>query len=240
MEALVRQGGSVDLLRTLLANNLPVLAETWLVHDGDGLGHYRLITGYDDAARQFTTADSLNGPSFGVDYDQFDADWRVFNRLYLLVYPAHQTELVAAIVGADLDEAAMYRRLLAQAQADATANPADAIAHFNLGDVLTRLDRPAEAVAAFDQARQLGLHWRRLWYQFTPFEAYMAVGRYQDVLALTEATLKSSGGLEEAYYYHGLALEAAGLPGAPADFEAALQYNPLFAPAQTALNRLAP
>jgi tetratricopeptide (TPR) repeat protein len=89
---------------------------------------------------------------------------------------------------------------------------------------------------AFDRARQLGLHWRRLWYQFTPFEAYYATGRYQDVLALAEATIKGTGGLEEAYYYRGLALQATGQPGAEEDFQAALDYNPNFAPATEALN----
>ncbi len=74
-----------------------------------------------------------------------------------------------------------------------------------------------------------------MWYQFTPFEAYYANGRYQDVLALAEATIKGAGGLEEAYYYHGLALQATGQPGAQADFEAALDYNPNFTLAAEAL-----
>jgi tetratricopeptide (TPR) repeat protein len=238
--AIVRRGGTIELLKTLLSNNLPVLAETWLVHDGDGLGHYRLITGYDDATGQLTTSDSLNGPDFRVSYEQFATDWRVFNRLYLVVYPPEQADLVAAIIGAEMDDTVMNERLLAQAQSEAAQNPADAIAHFNQGDALTYLGRFEEAADAFDRARQLGLHWRRLWYQFTPFEAYYAVGRYQDVLDLTEATLRGTGGLEEAYYYHGLALLATGQPGARADFEAALEYNPLFTPAADALGQLAP
>ncbi len=239
LEAIVRQGGSIDRLKALLSHNLPVLTETWLVHDGDGLGHYRLITGYDDATGQFNTFDSLNGPNYQVSYDQFEADWRVFNHLYLVVYPADQTEVVRAIIGDEWADPVMYERMLAQAQADAATNPNDAIAFFNQGEALTRLERYQEAVVAFDRARELGLHWRRLWYQFTPFEAYYAVGRYQDVLDLTEATLKGTGGLEEAYYYRGLALQATGQPGARQDFEAALAYNPLFGPAQEALNNLA-
>jgi tetratricopeptide (TPR) repeat protein len=79
---------------------------------------------------------------------------------------------------------------------------------------------------------------RQLWCQFTPFEAYYAAGRYQDVLDLTNATLKGTGGLEEAYYYRGLALQSTGQPGAKEDFEAALAYNPLFAPARQALDSL--
>jgi len=238
MEAIERQGGTIELLKTLINNDLPVLAETWLTHDGDGLGHYRLITGYDDATGQLTTSDSLNGPKFQVSYEQFEADWRVFNRLYLLVYPPERADLVASIIGDNMDDTVMYDRLAAQAKKEMERNPDDAIAYFNYGDALTRLGRFEEAGRAFDQARQLGLHWRRLWYQFTPFEAYYAVGRYQDVLDLTEATLKGTGGLEEAYYYHGLALLATGQPGAKEDFQAALEYNPLFTPAEDALNQL--
>jgi tetratricopeptide (TPR) repeat protein len=238
MEAMVRQGGTIDQLKLFLSNNLPVLAETWLVHDGDGLGHYRLVTGYDDATGQFSTLDSLNGPDFKVSYEQFDTDWRVFNRLYIIVYPPEQAATVAAIIGADMDDTAMYERLLAEAKTEAEANPNDAIAFFNQGEALTRLGRFQEAATAFDRARQIGLHWRRLWYQFSPFEAYYALGRYQDVLDLTEATIKGSGGLEEAYYYRGLALQASGQPGAEQEFQAALDYNPNFAPAAEALNSL--
>lgn len=239
LEAMVRQGGSVAQLKEFVSNGFPVLVETWLIHDGDGLGHYRLITGFDDAAGYFITEDSLSGPQVTVPYDLFDADWRVFNRLYLVVYPAQQGGLVHGIIGADMDEAALNRRLVQQAQAEIKANPADAIAWFNQGDALTRLQQYQEAAAAFDQARQLGLHWRRLWYQFTPFEAYYAVGRYQDVLDLAAATLTGSGGLEEAYYFQGLALHATGQDGAADAFRAALAYNANFAPAQTALDALA-
>ncbi len=234
LEAIVRQGGTVDQIKSFLSNNLLVLAETWLVYDGDGLGHYRLITGYDDSTGQFTTLDSLNGPDFKVSYEQFDTDWRVFNRLYIIVYPPEQAQTVAALVGPDMDERVMYERILSEAEAQ--AKPDDAIASFNQGEALTRLGRPQEAIVAFDRARQLGLHWRRLWYQFTPFEAYYATGRYQDVLALAEATIKGAGGLEEAYYYRGLALQAMGQPGAEEDFQAALDYNPHFTPAVEALN----
>jgi hypothetical protein len=179
LQAIVREGGSMAQLKQFLSNNLPVLVETWLVHDGDGLGHYRLITGYDDASGQFNTVDSLNGPDFKVSYAQFEPDWRVFNRVYIVVYPPEQAETVAAIIGPDMVDTAMYERIAGEAEAETKAQPEDAIAYFNQGDALTRLGRFQEAATAFDRARQLKLHWRRLWYQFTPFEAYYAAGRYQ-------------------------------------------------------------
>jgi len=236
MGVVVRQHGSIDQLKTFISNNFPVLLETWLIHDGDGLGHYRLVTGYDDETGKFTTTDSLNGPEFQVSYEQLDNDWRVFNRLYLVVYPLEQEPVVQTIIGEDMDDTVMYEWLLAEAKSESEANPNDAIAFFNQGEALTRLGLPQDAVLAFDRARQLGLHWRRLWYQFTPFEAYYAVGRYEDVLDLAEATLKGTGGLEEAYYYRGMALKAIGRSGAVEDFQAALTYNPNFSPAAVALS----
>lgn len=235
LQALVRYGGSIELLKEFLDEGLPILAETWLVHEGDGLGHYRLVIGYDEAARELITMDSLNGPRYRVAYEQFEAHWRVFNYAYLVLFTNQQAPLILDIIGEDMNDTVMYERLAAQAVAQVEANPEDTIAYFNLGEALTRLGRPEEAVIAFDRARQLGLHWRRLWYQFTPFEAYYAVGRYQDVLDLSEATLKVAGGPEEVFYYHGLALQATGQPGAREDFEAALEYNPNFSPATTAL-----
>jgi tetratricopeptide (TPR) repeat protein len=240
LEAIVQPGGSLEQLRTFLSNDIPILAETWLVHEGDGLGHYRLVTGYDDGTRELTTFDSLSGPNYKVSYGQFDADWRVFNRTYLVVFPAEQADIVSAIIGPEMNETVVYERLAAEAQAELEANPNDPIAYFNLGDALTQLERYSEAAAAFDEARRLGLHWRRLWYQFSPLEAYYAVERYQDVIDLAQATIKNAGGLEEAYYYQGLALHATNQAGAAAEaFQAALAYNPNFAPAQDALNQVA-
>lgn len=238
MEATLRQGGTVEQLKQFLSNDLPVLAETWLVHDGDGLGHYRLVTGFDDAAGQLITSDSLNGPDFRVSYQQFDADWRVFNRLYIVLYQPEQADLVAGIIGPKVEDDYMYKQLVATAEADIEANPDDQIAYFNKGEALVHLKRFDEATQAFDQARKIGLHWRRLWYQFTPFEAYYATERYQDVLDLAEATISNSGGLEEVYYYQGLALQALNQAGAEKAFQNAIEYNPSFSAAQVAMEAL--
>lgn len=238
LSAIVRRGGTVDMLKLFLSNDLPVIVETWFEHDGDEMGHYRLVTGYDEQTQQIITFDSYNGPNVRLNYEEFTELWRVFNYLYVVSYPPEQTDVVTAIIGEDMADGPMYERLLALAEVDLAANPEDKIAYFNKGEALTRLDRPQEAVAAFDQARRLQLHWRRLWYQFTPFEAYYAVGRYQDVIDLSQAIIKSASGLEEGYYYLGMALHATGQPGATENFQAAIDYNPNFRPAEEALTAL--
>lgn len=238
--ALSQAGGDVALLQTLLSNGFPVIVETWLdPEDRGGLGHYRLLSGYDRATNSFITQDSLHGPDQRVDIAGFDPLWQVFNRKYVLVYRPEQAELVAAILGPAGDTPTMLANALATAQREAQAAPDNAYAWFNIGSSYTALGEMALAASAFDEARRLGLPFRMLWYQFEPFAAYLAVGRYQDVLDLANATLQATGGLEEVYYYRGLARQALGDPaGAATDFRAALAYNPLFQPAAAALQAL--
>jgi tetratricopeptide (TPR) repeat protein len=236
--AVTRVNGNLDRLKLLLSNGFPVVAETWFTpHPNDGMGHYRLVVGYDDAEGVVITYDSYNGPDVPVTYEDFDADWRVFNRAYLVIYPQAQGDLIAAIIGEDLDDQVMYARALARAEAEVADDPQDAFAWFNSGSALVGLRRFEEAAAAYDRARELGLPWRMLWYQFGPYEAYYATGRYEDLLALTEATLRTAENLEEAHYYRGLALRALGRPDeAHQAFATALKFNPHFEPAAEALS----
>ncbi len=99
----------------------------------------------------------------------------------------------------------------------------------------------AGAAAAFDQARQAGLPYRMLWYQFGPYRAYYYTSRFQDVVDLATFAIKSTPkpGLEEAFYWRGLAYEALGQTDlAVADYRAALVQNPSDVQAQEALARL--
>jgi len=237
LSALTRVNGDLDRLKLFLSNGIPVVVEMWHTpRPNDGMGHYRLVIGYDDAQGTFTTYDSLNGPNVRLDYQTFDADWRVFNRAYVVVYREEQANVVMAIVGGDKDDQVMYQRALTRAQSEAAADPKDAFAWFNAGSALVGLGRFPKAAEAYDRARVLGLPWRMLWYQFGPYQAYYAIGRYDDLLALTEATLRTAGNLEESHYYRGLALQGLGRPEeARRAFETALKLNPNFAPAAAML-----
>lgn len=236
-EAISRVNGDFDLLKRLLSNGLPVIVEFWLdPEDNGGLGHYRLFTRYDEAGGYFVAEDSLNGSGIQVSMADFDPFWQLFNRTYIVLYPPDQTALVHAILGQDMIDQTMYQEALTTAQTEAKNDPANAYAWFNIGTNYARLGQPKLAASAFDEARRLGLPYRMLWYQFDIFEAYLAVGRYQDVIDLTSATLKATGGLEEPYYYRGLAQQATGQTEAAArDFRAALEYNPNFRLATEAL-----
>lgn len=236
--ALYRVNGTPDLLKTFLRANLPVLIEKGFEPEADlgWMGHYELIVGFNDLKQEFIAMDSYLGPYQAVPYGDLDRYWRQFNRTYLVIYPDSQADTVAQVLGDQIDEATMWADALATAQAEAAAAPDDAFAWFNLGTNYVALNDLASAATAYDHARQIGLPWRMTWYQFGLFDAYLGTGRYDDVLALADATLKVTPNIEEMYYYKGLALKAQGnLSGARSQLELALKRNANFEPAKTAL-----
>lgn len=235
--AQVRVNGDLDKIKAFLSNGLPVMIEEGYdperAHQG-WMGHYLLLTGYDENG--VTAQDSYNGPNQFVTWQALDEHWRHFNRTYLVVYTDAYADAVQAILGEDLDDATMYAKAAQRAQDEWNVNADDAFAAFNLGSSLVGLGEYDAAVQAFDQARVLKLPWRMLWYQFGPYEAYLQVGRYDEVIALADATLKPTGDLEESYYYKGRALEKLGrLADARAAFELALHYNAHYDAARQAL-----
>ncbi|MFC1465045.1 MAG: C39 family peptidase [Candidatus Brachytrichaceae bacterium NZ_4S206] len=237
-EARVIAGGDLSLIRTFVANGLPVIVETWFIPEpNDEMGHYQLVIGYDEDELIFY--DSYQGPDVRAPVAQFDPLWKVFNRTMMVAYTAPISPLVEAILGERADERVMYERALAQAQAEAAADPRDKFAWFNIGTNLLALGDAAGAAEAFDKARALKLPWRMMWYQFGPYVAYFEQGRYADVIELANATLRRVRNLEESLYWRGRALAAIGnVKAARADFQAALRFNPHYAAAREALDAI--
>ncbi len=238
--AVYRVNGNEEMMRRLLANDLPVIVHQWLVrpHDGVLVGHYRVLRGYDADRGLFIANDPYTGPQFTIPNAQFDEWWRPFNRGYIPIYRPEQEALVAAILGEDWDEEANHRRALAQAQAE-TQTFADGYAFFNLGDEYLALGDPIGAVAAYDKAFAFEFPDHFLWYQFGPLEALNQVGAYQRVLDMTDQLITLAGELEEARLQRGLAYLGLGDPAsARAEIEKALLANRHFERAMVALDRL--
>ena len=249
--ALVGVNGDADRLRLLLSNSVPVLLETWHEPEpNNGMGHYRLLVGYDDAAREWIAYDSYD--SRGVDpsqpyagirvpYDELDRLWSVFNRTYVLIYTDEFALAIKGILGEDMDDATMWQQVLQHAWAETRERPDDPFAWFNLGSDLVALGQFEQAATAYDHARQIGLPWRMLWYQFGPFQAYYETARYQEVVALTDATIQTTSSVEEIYYWKGMALKAQGdIAGARQAWQRALELNPNYAEAAEVLAGLGP
>ncbi|MCZ7571444.1 MAG: C39 family peptidase [Ardenticatenaceae bacterium] len=239
-ESFASVGGDLDLLKRLVSNQFPVIVESWFIPEPkDEMGHYLLFIGYDDATGELIFNDSYEGPNRHVKAAEFDRLWQVFNRTFVLSYPPERAPVAQAILGELGDSQAMYTHALHIAQAEVAADQNNRYAWFNLGSSFVGLGEMEKAAEAFDQARSLKLPWRMLWYQFGPFQAYYAVGRYQDVIDLATANLHTTGDLEESFYWRGRAQQALGnLDSARRDYQQALRYNKNFTAAADALAAL--
>lgn len=246
LHALVRSNGSSEGLRQFLAAGIPVLIETWLEpKPNDGMGHYRLLIGYDDAAGEWIAYDSYDTtglakgqPYTGIrlPYAELDGLWAVFNREYVVIYDDARAPAVECILGDDLDDGAMWARALAGAETTVKQQPENAYTWFDLGTDLVALGRFQEAADAYDRARRIGLPWRMLWYQFGPFRAYYETGRYDEVVALADATIATAQHVEELFFWRGLAQKAKGDPAAArVSWQRALELNPNYTDAREAL-----
>ncbi len=240
LKALYRYGGTVDLIKRLIAAGFPVVIEKGFQPAGeDWMGHYLLVMGYDDSQQRFLAYDSYlgNGSGNGLPhpYSIFDENWRHFNRVFIVVYePSREMELRNAL-GGYADPAYGYQIALETARAEVAQNNSDKWAWFNMGTAYTLLNEYENAAIAYDQAFQLQLPWRMLWYQFGPYEAYFRTGRFEDVLLLADTNRNITPYVEETYYWKGVVYAAQGdAQAALRELDRALYYNKNFVPAQEA------
>ncbi len=256
-KALYRYGGDIQLVKTLVANGFPIVAEKGIYEQDTSnriswMGHYLFVTGYDDNAQTLLTQDSyLNGPNYHVKYDDFEQGWDSFDRLFYIVYPADREDQVMSLLGsyADARWAAQHALDLANEEIKTATGTPLFFAWFARGTSQVALQQYIDAAHSYDQAF-LAIYptldpnystrpWRMMWYQTGPYWAYYYSGRYQDVINLANYTLDKTSGsptLEESLYWRGLAEYAIGqTQAAIADVRLAVYYNKNF---QAALAQL--
>ncbi len=244
--AIYRVGGDLETLKRVLAFGMPVMIEESMTlekkfwpTDDRWAAHYLLITGYDDAAQEFTTQNSWSGPNLAVSYDTLLHNWEPFNFVYVLVFPNARTDAIKRLLRSEWDVDANRRHALARIEALLKAHPDDAYLWFDLGTNLVYFERYDEATDAYARALALGLPQRFLRYQFGPFIAYFHTARFDDLLALTDYTLKITPNSEEAHLWRGWALYRLGKKQeAIAEFRTALEANPHYEDAKYALQFL--
>ncbi len=247
LDALVRVNGTLDLLKTFLAEGFPVLVERGVYErDFHGvvtwMGHYQVLTGYNDQADYFLAQDSYTTANLQVKSEELNNGWRSFNYAYIVAYPPEREAEVLNILGPDADEEQNYFAALDRASEDILTLEGQQLffAYFNRGSNLVKLQDYFGAAQAYDQAfaRYADLPenerpWRMMWYQTGPYFAYFYAGRYQDVINLADNTLEimSEPILEETYYWRAQAKWALGdANGAVEDFRKSLEYHPGFPP----------
>jgi hypothetical protein len=250
-----RSGGTLELLKRLVAAGFPVLIEKGAyMQDISGkvswMGHYAVVSGYDDAQAQFVTQDSFYRADFPVSYDELEHGWRAFNDVFLVVYPPERENQVMELLGDYADETQALQ-LAAQAAGEEIYQLEGVdqfFAWFNRGSSLVGLQDYQGAAQAYDQAFALYAQlpekdrpWRMMWYQTGPYFAYYYSGRYSDVLTLADQTIEAASEpyIEESFYWRAMAKAALGDPGgAVDDLHTSLEYHPGFAPSVAELSAL--
>lgn len=250
--ALYRVGGNLDLLKQLVAAGFPTIVEKTLDLIGvDGwIGHYALVSGYEDASARFITQDSYIQADFPEPYEKLNTAWQSFNYTFIVVYPPAREAELMGILGSLADPEFSFQYSVDRADEEIATATGQALffAWFNKGSSLVGLEDYAGAATAYDTAFSVYAQlpeeerpWRMVWYQHGPYKAYFETGRYQDVITLADTTLFSMGEqtIEETFYWRGLAKEQLGdVEGALADMQHAVDLNSNYAEALEQLARL--
>jgi hypothetical protein len=251
LRMVIRAGGNLDLLKSLIAGGFPVIVEKDdVIRDVGWLGHYLYLYGYDEEKREFYSMDTYHGEGTPYDFDVLIDSWRAFNFTFLVTYPPEKEAELFALLGDHRDENWATQRALEIAANEAVSltGLARYFAWFNLGTNYVQLQDYASAAEAYDTAYQAyaeleteNLPWRMLWYQTGPYFAYFYSGRYGDVLALANQTLDAMNDpiLEESFYWRALAKEALGdRIGAIEDLSKSVELNKNFGPGWNQLTRI--
>ena len=263
MSSVLRYGGNIDVIKRLVAGGFPVVAEKGeqqydLTGQLSWMGHYQYITGYDDNTQTLIIQDTYKtrlggGPNFHVSYDVFMNEWRSFNYVFVVVYPADREADVMTLLGPYSDENWATHHALDTATADAQSLTGvdQFFAWFDVGTSHVTLKEYVDAAFAYDQAFQIynslpysysTTPFRMMWYQTGAYFAYYYAGRYQDVINLATMTLNKTitePTLEESLYWRGMAEAVTGQSGAAiTDYRAALKIHPNYPPAVQGLQTL--
>ncbi len=154
LQAKVRLNGNDDLIKALVANDIPVIvlqyiSETWRI------GHFRVVQGYDDRAGVFYANDSLLGPNVAIAYRSFDARWDYNWSYYVPIFRPDQAPLVAAILGPDWTDKGMYARTIPSLEAKLAADPKDWRTWSRLVEAMTGAEHYQDALDHLDYYTEL-------------------------------------------------------------------------------------
>lgn len=220
-----RPMGDIELLKQFIANDMPIITRTWL-HPGEDIGHFRVIKGYDEAAKVLIQDDSLQGKNIRYSYNEFLDLWKAFQYEFLVLVPAEKQAVAEQILGERVDEQKAWTQALVLSDQQIQQSSSDMYARFNRSVALYYLQRYQESIQEYERVESQ-LPFRMLWYQLEPLLAYRNVGNDARVLSLTQQILdRANRAYSELYFLRGEIFQKQGRPElAAAEFAKADQYN---------------
>lgn len=239
LNAVLRWGGDLEMIKKFIAAGFPVLIERGYLEEipeHGWMGHYNVITAYDDNKEIFIVQDTYPGvPNTTNSYERIARHWRAFNYIYIIIYPPDRESQVFEILGPHADETYNLQHAAQKASEEINVLRDRELffAWNNYGTSLVNLTDYYGAAQAFDEAFKVydGLNskpYRIFWYSTGAYFAYFYTGRYQDVIDLAEATFSLSyePAIEESWVWRGRARLALGdVNGATEDFWEALKWH---------------
>jgi hypothetical protein len=253
---ITREGGTLDVLKRLVAGGYAVLIEEGInVKDtatgkSSWMNHYNVVSGYSDATQEIIVQDPAYPPDLHIKYDTILQDWRPFDYIFLVVYPPDKEKDLMSVLGDYADEGNSYR--IAYNKATQEINSSSGVdtvfawfnrgaSQVNLQDYTGAADSYDEAFAAYAKLAADQQPFRLMWYQTGPYFAYYYMFRYKDIIDLANQTIASTNKpyLEESYYWRGRAERANEDTNSDiADQRLALIYHPGFKPSLEELKQL--
>lgn len=235
----LRPNGTTQKVKHLISNDIPVVVKTWLNTDED-IGHFRVITGYNDAESYFWQDDSYQGPNLTFSYQNFREIWQPFNYQYVIIAPKERDGLVRRIFGEELDKNVAWDYSLARAKEEEQKQEGNPYPVFNQSIAYFYLGEYDKSITEFESVEHK-LPKRMLWYQREPIEAYIKVQNYDKALSHIEGIL--SGGnraYSELYILRGdVYLEQDNVEEAKQQYQLAVKYNKNLKKAHEKLENLA-
>ncbi len=233
-----RPNGDIEKIKLFITYDIPVIARTWAKVNED-IGHYRIIKGYDDAARQIIQDDSLQNKNLRFSYEEFNTLWEKFNFEYLVLVPQDKVDAAEAILGEDKNPQKAWQKAVQNAQRQLEVNPDDIYSRFNLSVAFYNVGEYQKSVEEFEKVENR-LPFRTLWYQIEPIQAYFELGDYKKVFSITDKVLNNyNRAFSELYLIRGETyLRQGNIEAARQEFEKSIFYNKNLKKAQQALNSI--
>lgn len=228
VEAVGRVNGDIDLIKRFISNGFPVVVKTWL-KQGEDIGHFRFVTGYDEEKQIIYFDDSYDGPNEKMKYYDFLSLWQPFNYSYIVLYQKTSEPVVKKIIGQDWDERVSYQNALIRAEKESEKDSTNIYPLFNISTTSYNLGNYEKSVEAYEEVQDRFPR-RMLWYQIEPIKSYFELKDYDKVFEITGNILENGNrAFSELYFIRGEIYLAQGLDEkAKEQFDLAIKYNENF------------